>query len=70
MSVHVGAASASPDPSTRRAREIHAGRLTRDSACTIVPPKVAATYEGQATGETFNRSGKTDILVRVEDRNA
>jgi hypothetical protein len=26
-------------------------------------------YEGQATGETFNRSGKTDILVRVEDRN-
>lgn len=26
-------------------------------------------YEGQATGETFNRAGKTDILVRVEDRN-
>lgn len=26
-------------------------------------------YEGQATGETFNKSGKTDILVRVEDRN-
>lgn len=26
-------------------------------------------YEGQATGETFNASGKTDILVRVEDRN-
>jgi len=26
-------------------------------------------YEGRATGETFNRSGKTDILVRVEDRN-
>ncbi|HST38517.1 MAG TPA: hypothetical protein VLK58_03370 [Conexibacter sp.] len=26
-------------------------------------------YEGQATGETFNKSGKTDILIRVEDRN-
>ena len=26
-------------------------------------------YEGQATGETFNYQGKTDILVRVDDRN-
>lgn len=26
-------------------------------------------YEGQATGETFNCSGKTDILIRVEGRN-
>jgi hypothetical protein len=26
-------------------------------------------YEGQATGETFNASGKTDILVRVQDSN-
>ena len=26
-------------------------------------------YEGLATGETFNSSGKTDILVRVGDRN-
>ena len=26
-------------------------------------------YEGQATGETFNYEGKTDILVRVQDRN-
>lgn len=26
-------------------------------------------YEGQATGETFNGSGKTDIIVRSEDRN-
>jgi len=26
-------------------------------------------YEGTATGETFNASGKTDILIRVEDRN-
>ena len=26
-------------------------------------------YEGQATGETFNAEGKTDILVRSGDRN-
>src|SRR5687767_3238803 len=26
-------------------------------------------YEGQATGETFNSEGKTDILIRVEGRN-
>lgn len=26
-------------------------------------------YEGSATGETFNASGKTDILIRVQNRN-
>jgi hypothetical protein len=26
-------------------------------------------FEGAATGETFNASGKTDIIIRVEDRN-
>jgi len=26
-------------------------------------------YEGQATGETFNAEGKTDILIRSEGRN-
>ena len=26
-------------------------------------------YEGQATGETFNAKGKTDILVRYKDKN-
>jgi hypothetical protein len=26
-------------------------------------------FEGQATGETFNHQGKTDILIRVQDRN-
>ena len=26
-------------------------------------------YEGQATGETFNYEGRTDILIRVNDRN-
>jgi hypothetical protein len=28
-----------------------------------------AQYEGQATGETFNYEGKTDILIRHENRN-
>lgn len=28
-----------------------------------------AQFEGQATGETFNRTGKTDILIREKDRN-
>jgi hypothetical protein len=26
-------------------------------------------FEGQATGETFNNQGKTDILIRANDRN-
>lgn len=26
-------------------------------------------YEGRATGETFNAAGKTDILIRIEDKN-
>ena len=26
-------------------------------------------YEGQATGETFNYEGKTDILIRADDKN-
>ena len=26
-------------------------------------------YDGQATGETFNHEGKTDILIRVENKN-
>ena len=29
-----------------------------------------AYYEGQATGETFNYGGKTDILIRVKNKNA
>ncbi len=27
------------------------------------------TYKGQATGETFNGNGKTDILIRVQGKN-
>jgi hypothetical protein len=29
-----------------------------------------AQYEGNATGETFNYAGKTDILIRQDGRNA
>jgi hypothetical protein len=29
-----------------------------------------AQYQGQATGETFNHAGKTDLLLRVQDHNA
>ena len=28
-----------------------------------------AVYEGQATGETFNGIGRSDILIRVADKN-
>jgi hypothetical protein len=31
-------------------------------------PMLNTHYEGGATGETFNAEGKTDILIRVEDR--
>ena len=32
-------------------------------------PMLNSHYEGQAGGETFNASGKTDVLIRVDDRN-
>ena len=31
--------------------------------------QINGQYEGNATGETFNYQGKTDIFLRVEDRN-
>ncbi len=31
-------------------------------------PMLNSHYEGGATGETFNLNGKTDVLIRVEDR--
>ncbi len=31
-------------------------------------PMLNSHYEGTATGETYNAEGKTDILIRVEDR--
>jgi hypothetical protein len=32
-------------------------------------PKRNGVFKGQATGETFNFQGKTDILIRVEGKN-
>ena len=36
---------------------------------TIMLVALNGIYEGQATGETFNGLGKTDILIRKDDRN-
>ncbi len=36
---------------------------------TILLVALNGIYEGQATGETFNGNGKTDILIRRENRN-
>lgn len=36
---------------------------------TILLVGLNGLYEGGATGETFNGAGKTDILIRYEDRN-
>ena len=36
---------------------------------TILLVALNGIYEGQASGETFNGHGKTDILIRREDRN-
>lgn len=36
---------------------------------TILLVALNGVYEGQATGETFNGKGKTDILIRRDDRN-
>ena len=33
------------------------------------PAKTDGQYEGQATGETFNGNGKTDILIRADNKN-
>ena len=36
---------------------------------TILLVALNGIYEGQATGETFNGNGKTDILIRRDDKN-
>ncbi len=43
--------------------------LDEESIRTHFLVQLNGQYEGQATGETFNSEGKTDILVRIEDRN-
>jgi hypothetical protein len=44
-------------------------RMTEDDLRTHILVQLNGHYEGQATGETFNAHGKTDILIRVDGRN-
>jgi hypothetical protein len=43
--------------------------LTEESLRAIFLAALNAQFEGNATGETFNYSGKTDLLIRDENRN-
>jgi hypothetical protein len=43
--------------------------VNEDFLRTLFLVTLNAQYEGQATGETFNSSGKTDILIRHQNRN-
>ena len=53
----------------RGAARWDSGRTTSLSADKQPTRNLAGPYEGAATGETFNAAGKTDILIRVENRN-
>lgn len=44
-------------------------RLDEEALRTHILVQLNGHYEGQATGETFNSEGKTDILIRVEGKN-
>ena len=44
-------------------------RLDEEGLRTHILVQLNGHYEGQATGETFNAEGKTDILIRAETRN-
>jgi hypothetical protein len=44
-------------------------RLDEEALRTHILVQLNGQYEGQATGETFNAQGKTDILIRVEGKN-
>jgi hypothetical protein len=43
--------------------------MDEESLRTQLLVQLNGQWEGQATGETFNASGKTDILIRAGDRN-
>jgi hypothetical protein len=44
-------------------------RLDEEGLRTHILVQLNGHYEGQATGETFNAEGKTDILIRTEGKN-
>lgn len=43
--------------------------MTEDDLRTHILVQLNGHYEGQATAETFNSLGKTDILIRIDNRN-
>lgn len=45
-----------------------AGRLREESLRDVLLVALNSQFEGQAGGEVFNGAGKTDILLRVDDR--
>jgi hypothetical protein len=44
-------------------------KLNEEEIRNILLVSLNAVFEGQAAGEVFNGAGKTDILIRVNDRN-
>lgn len=45
------------------------GKMDEESLRDHILVQINGHYEGQATGETFNAEGKTDILIRSEGKN-
>ena len=46
------------------------GRLSEESLRDVMLSALNAIYEGEATGETFRKSGKSDIRIEAGDRSA
>ncbi len=44
-------------------------QMTEEHLRTVLLVALNGLYKGRATGETFNGYGKSDILIRVEDKN-
>lgn len=45
------------------------GKMGEEDLRWVLLVALNSVYEGQATGETFNFTGKTDVLIRHENRN-
>ncbi|GAQ65374.1 hypothetical protein [Streptomyces scabiei] len=51
-----------------RLPSLHRGKGEEDIR-DVLTAALGGAFEGQATGESFNGQGKTDILLRIDDRN-
>ncbi|MFI2318500.1 hypothetical protein AMK17_32475 [Streptomyces sp. CB00072] len=51
-----------------RLPSLHQGKQEEDIR-DVLTAALGGAFEGQATGESFNGKGKTDILLRIDDRN-